>query len=297
MQEMRDLALMRKLKAIPRKEVRFRHVLTQPIDEAFEGKTLFLCGLLKEHYLQHLDDSHVFQYEPWKEGWLSKCWAQNRSAMQSMRDDADVLNVYEQLLSDLPAVTISFYDCKGLSAHDPPATRAWALVKLCERHRGEVVQISRHDNSWSLEDGPCPVPQSQQFRCAAPYSQRVPDPNISFEEKNQIQLEYGRTDTPAIQWAAEERGAAAGFAGSAQMAHPGVPFMPNWDKQQYLCVVPCRASNDSHWRREMLCSTLGDMFKALGTEHSASTIYYFYLTRKIATRKVSDCDRRKKGRR
>ena len=44
--------------------------------------------------------------------------------------------------------------------------------------------------------------------------------------------------------------------------------MPDWDRQKYLCVVPCRTRDDKHWRREMLCSTLGDMFRVLGKDHS-----------------------------
>ena len=65
-----------------------------------------------------------------------------------------------------------------------------------------------------------------------------------------------------------------------------MPFQPDWDKQVYLCVVPCKDSVACHWRRQTLCSTLGDMFKALGSNHSASDIYYFYRTRKIVARKM-----------
>ena len=81
----------------------------------------------------------------------------------------------------------------------------------------------------------------------------------------QESIEYGRTD---------------------DNSRPGVLFQPDWDKQVHLCVVPCKGSVACHWRRQTICSTLGDMFKALGTHHSASEIYYFYKTRKIVARKM-----------
>ena len=79
--------------------------------------------------------------------------------------------------------------------------------------------------------------------------------SMTSADKYQIQQEYGRTVATEIRTAAEERGVLAGFGGTKDMADPGVPFMPDWDRQKHLCVVPCRARDDSHWRREMLCST------------------------------------------
>ena len=69
--------------------------------------------------------------------------------------------------------------------------------------------------------------------------------------------------------------------------------MPDWSNQQYLCVVPCQDAYTHHWLRSTLCSTLGDMFKALGKEHSASAIYTFYMSRKQVVRKVANWARRK----
>ena len=184
----------------------------------------------------------------------------------------------------------------------PAETRAWALVKLLELHRCEVVQISRHESQWKLEDGPCPKPPSQQFRCepeaqplARKCSKTKKQSSLEDADKYQIQQEYGRTDAPEIRTAAEERGVLAGFAGTKNMADAGVPFVPDWGRQTYLCVVPCRARDDGRWRREMLCSTLGDMFRVLGKEHSVDTIYYFYQSMKIVARKLSESDRRKSG--
>ena len=49
---------------------------------------------------------------------------------------------------------------------------------------------------------------------------------MTSEKKNQIQQEYGRTGAPQIRTATGERGVLAGFAGTKDMADPGVPFMP-----------------------------------------------------------------------
>ena len=263
--------------------------------------------LVKQHYQPHLEDSRVFEYKPFTDSWPSECWAQSRRAMQDIRDNSKLQVEYEQLLSELPAATLKFYDCMPQSLDVAPAKmRAWALVKLSELHRGEVVQISHHESQWRLEEGSCPEPPSQPLRCE---SQAQPLAGNGGKRKNQLdsadeddrwqdmtqiekcqrQQEYGRTDTTEIQIATEDGVIDAGFAGWDSGRSP---FLPDWDRQKYLCVVPCRAREDCHWRREMLCSTLGDMFRVLGKEHSAASIYDFYQTRKIAVRKLADCERR-----
>jgi len=308
------------LKTKPWIHLRYQYVFTKKIDEIFEGRTQFFVHLVKQHYQPHLQNSRVFEYNPFTESWRKDRWTQSRRAIQEIRDSSNLAEEYEQLLSELPAATVKFYDCmphsldvtpvttsSRLSFNDcMPQTRAWALVKLSELHRGEVVQISHHQSQWRLEEGSCPEPPSQQLRCE---SQAQPLAGNSGKRKNQLdsadeydrwqdmaqiekcqrQEEYGRTDTTEIQIATEDGVIDAGFAGWDSSRSP---LLPDWDRQKYLCVVPCRAREDCHWRREMLCSTLGDMFRVLGKEHSAASIYDFYQTRKIAVRKLADCERR-----
>ena len=69
-------------------------------------------------------------------------------------------------------------------------------------------------------------------------------------------------------------------------------FLPDWDNQKYLCVVPCKSSSLWHWLRRTLCTTLGQMFKVLGKEHTAYDIYKFYMSRKIVVRKLAEQERR-----
>ena len=102
-------------------------------------------------------------------------------------------------------------------------------------------------------------------------------------------MECGRSDRPEIQFYADWY---ATRAGSYTVQHAGARFMPDWSNQQYLCVVPCRDAYDHHWLRSTDCSTLGDMFAALGKEHSADAIYDFYLSRFQVARKVSHTARR-----
>ena len=52
------------------------------------------------------------------------------------------------------------------------------------------------------------------------------------------------------------------------------------------------ASHDWHWLRQTLCTTLGQMFKVLGKEHTAFDIYQFYMSRQIVVRKVEDAERK-----
>ena len=55
-------------------------------------------------------------------------------------------------------------------------------------------------------------------------------------------------------------------------------FLPDWDNQKYLCVVPCKSSSLWHWLRRTLCTTLRQMFKLLGNEHTAYDTYKFFMT-------------------
>ena len=130
---------------------------------------------------------------------------------------------------------------------------------------------------------PLPSVFGAQFLCSPP--EQVPARTglrlqENIEAKHVRQIECGRTYDIRIYAAAASAAAESGLNSEAS-------FHPDWDKQVYLCVVPCKDPwVIYHWRRETLCTTLGDMFKALGPNHSAREIYYFYRSRKIVARKM-----------
>ena len=191
---------------------------------------------------------------------------QNLAHVQGIRDNSNLRAQYEQLLSEMPDITHEHYNDVDLNELDSPS--AWTLVKLLERHRGEVVHVSHRENDWKLVAGRCPWPRikyQQQLLCEDP---TTPGSCFSRWENsmNFQKLEY-------YEW-----------------------LRPKWSEQTFLCVAPCQGSYKHHWRRRTLCSTLGDMFKALGKDYTAAMIYNFYKSRKIVVRKVATAARRKSHR-
>ena len=219
---------------------------------------------------------------------------------------------YAKLIEALPASTFEYYSMCDQSVI---WNRFWFLMKQCDHHKGEVVQITHHANYWQLTEGPCPLPSvPAQFRCDRDWQVAslgaATTGCLSTADREKHQQENGRTDGNYIKNEAEaqdfleaHKGYAdgvwmdGGIAGSSHVAHSGTCCLPDWDNQKYLCVVPCKASHDWHWLRQTLCSTLGQMFKVLGKEHTAFDIYQFYMTRKIVVRKVETRERRRAYRR
>jgi len=128
---------------------------------------------------------------------------------------------------------------------------------------------------------------------------------VSQTDKDKYYLELGRTNEKYIessaksqayviakQWYTGEGDGARELYANACMPN----FLPDWDNQKYLCVVPCKSSAGWHWLRQTLCTTLGQMFKVLGKEHTAYDIYKFYMSRKIVVRKLAQQERRQNSR-
>ena len=129
------------------------------------------------------------------------------------------------------------------------------LGKILEHHRGEVVQISHHQNSWDLVVAPCPKPWNPQFKCEdeSKGPRLVP---LDNEQKKENQVECGRSDHPKIQWAADKYPTSFGITNSSSMVYPGARFMPDWSNQTLLCVVPCRNSYAHHWADTLFVALL-----------------------------------------
>ena len=56
---------------------------------------------------------------------------------------------------------------------------------------------------------------------------------------------------------------------------------PYWEQQTLRSVVPCRGTQQVHWRRSCRCITLGRLFGMLGQDFTAAVLYKFYRTRRI----------------
>jgi hypothetical protein len=127
---------------------------------------------------------------------------------------------------------------------------------------------------------------------------------VSQTDKEKYYLELGRTDDMYIKGSAQAQTFLEGkqwYAddGEGRQRYADAhlkTFLHDWDNQKYLCVVPCKSSSLWHWLRRTLCTTLGQMFKLLGKEHTAYDIYKIYMTRKIVVRMLEDQERRARSR-
>ena len=71
-------------------------------------------------------------------------------------------------------------------------------------------------------------------------------------------------------------------------------MLPCWRKQHNRCIVPCNDADTHEWLRAGPVTTLGELFKHLGTDHAAKTIYGFYRTcRLIVLKKKKDAAKSK----
>jgi hypothetical protein len=63
-------------------------------------------------------------------------------------------------------------------------------------------------------------------------------------------------------------------------------LLPDWEAQKHRFYVPCMVAPHVHWRREVVCMTLGGLFAVLGHQHDAALLYYFYRTRRVVALKM-----------
>ena len=238
------------LKDKPRCDVRYRR-----IDEDLEAVVhIFHCKLHESEY--------VFDLSPFEGDWISKCWRYNLDNVQRIRDCSKLRAEYAQLLWKIPITTHELF--KNVDLSELASASAWQLVKLLEYHRGEVVQVSHHDNEWVLMQGHYPQPHvkyEQQLLCDNP---KNPDWCWSQWENSR--------NFPKLEYA---------------------PWLrPKWREQRYSCVVPCEGSHDHYWIRRTICTTLGHLFTGLGKEYTAAKIYKYYMSRKLVVQKVATDARR-----
>ena len=132
---------------------------------------------LTKHYDPTKRDSHVFDYHPSQDNRIKMRWKQNLENVLAIRECKNLRAKYEKLLSHLPQIVFEVYTCIDLAAIESLA--AWMLVKLLELHRGEVVQISHHENTWELMTGRCPEPKSKQLLCG---EEELESPNWSEQK-------------------------------------------------------------------------------------------------------------------
>ena len=159
--------------------------------EMWRGVAQFLVledweDTLIKHYDACKENNHIFDYYPLQDNWIRMCWIQNLKKMMAIRNCQKLTAKYAKLLSHLPHIGFDVYACIDLDAIERRA--AWLLVKLLELHRGEVVQISHHENAWELMTGRCPEPwnpqlffgeeelespnqSKQKFLCVRPYDE------------------------------------------------------------------------------------------------------------------------------
>ena len=120
---------------------RFRYSWAHTINAAFEGRIAIYVSLLREHAKSSNTDD-VFDYEPLAWNWPRTIWMRNLHDIYQIRGDHHTQGrhqEYAKLIEALPASTFEYY-----SMCDQSVTwnRVWFLMKLCEHHKGEVVQIT-----------------------------------------------------------------------------------------------------------------------------------------------------------
>ena len=69
---------------------------------------------------------------------------------------------------------------------------------------------------------------------------------------------------------------------------------PDWPAQVNRCIVPCLNAVTYEWLRKGPVTTLGELFKHVGKNHTAKAIYAFYRTRRLVVvkRKKNRCGRK-----
>lgn len=52
---------------------------------------------------------------------------------------------------------------------------------------------------------------------------------------------------------------------------------PDWERERHRCFVPTKGNPEKHWERKVKVTSLGTLFRQLGTKFSAADIFEFYL--------------------
>ena len=130
-------------------------------------------------------------------------------------------------------------------------------------------------SEWVLRPGPCPdIPpqggkepwQHRQYLC---YQPPAPAPGRAVGKKGKRkgrEWEEKRLLEPeAIPGGCYEFGKSAVLPpqGRASWLENDVDY-PDWTNQRHRCVVPCLHAQDFHWKREVLVTSLGRLFRCLG---------------------------------
>ena len=85
--------------------------------------------------------------------WIGEKWKAGLSAVQDLRDDAELRGKYATLLKEVPEIVREKYGTERLLTD---AGKSYLLVKFLEKYKGEIVDIDSKGTRWHLSQGPVP---------------------------------------------------------------------------------------------------------------------------------------------
>jgi len=200
----------------------------------------------------------------------------------------NLLNEYAALFKQLPSIAAAKLGAKNLETDHGCAK---ALVKLVNKHSGELVEIDATRGGWSLrESAPGSASAAkwgEQWYCTNG-GQALP-PNTSDEQfdaqRNDCGLpkHFSLTDT-ACCMDVEMKTNPDVVAGRVAL----LDVRPDWKRQVYRTFCPCVGTEKWIWCRTGPVISLGQLFLILGRPSvgwNAAQIYYYYCTLRIVATK------------
>ena len=227
---------------------------------------------IKEMVAENLQEI-VIEYRPERDtAWLKEVSRVDLDAWKTVEASA-----HEMLVSRLPHSTRLVMEMRNITAHE-------ALCKLHNYFRSEIVEVLPKEGKWILAQGACPSTQVHELGTLMEYGKKkFYDPSIwttgeAIPGMDLDECYYGHTSMETLR--------AQNHMMSAEENHSNrtrwESLKPNWSQQRHLCYAPCMDANcGKHWRRGCVCTTLGMLFKVLGSRFDSMQILYFYRSLRV----------------
>ena len=177
---------------------------------------------------------------------------------------------YLKLLSELPDNVYLKLDANEVLP-DNVEGRSRAMSNLVSLHAGEIVELDPQRTRWEL-----------RRKLLAPGSASVAWENVQWNCREDGAPVGESPDSPSEDEYGQSSAQDAGQVAAAQVNleqrfSQGVEWhmrdlMPDWSAQRNRCIVPCKNADTHEWLRRGPVATLGELFKDLGTDHTAKEI-------------------------
>ena len=185
----------------------------------------------------------------------------------NLKKDEVLRKEYFMLLKALPPIV---KEKVGSEQLETELGRAKAIIGLVNKHSGEIVQLKKSHPDWTLEWRDCAsLPLHEQWFCranGAPSMRpdkdfgwppgRCYDDDLDLQIRNVLERDNSRASVQELR--------------------------PDCKKQYSRITCPCVDADCGYeWVRTGTIFTLGELFLALGKQHTAHHVYSFYHTLRL----------------